>query len=94
MPASRHQVPRPVARQIGQRVGELLVEHGLSEWALQEQEGIAYNTVKSWERGDSAPTLGILLRLVEVFELCSIEELLGGPLGTRLARARSRHPSV
>lgn len=92
MTPSKHNVSRPVASQIGKRITELLAENGMTEWSLQEQEGISYNTTKSWQRGDSAPTLGVLLRLVDVFGLCSIEEILGGPLGTRLARAQTRHP--
>lgn len=94
MPASQYEVSRPVATVIGRRIDELLRERGWGAADLQRREGIAYNTVRRWIAGDAAPSLGILLHLVDVFELCSIEELLGGTSGTRACRTAAgvRHP--
>ncbi len=91
MGKARHQVSRQVAILIGTRLAALLQENDMTAYELATTEGISYNTVTSWLRGDNAPQLGQLLHLVEVFGLCSIEELIGGPLGTRVARHQHRH---
>lgn len=91
VPPSRHQVPRLVASHVADRVTELLQERGLSERDLQRSEGISTGTIHKWKTGEGAPSLGVLLHLVDVFELCSIEEILGGPLGTRIGRSQHRH---
>src|SRR5947207_11291227 len=94
VPASQYDVPRPVAEVIGQTIDDLLQARGWGPADLERHEGIAYNTVRRWISGDAAPSLGVLLHLVDVFELCSVEELLGGRSGTRACRVAAgvRHP--
>ncbi len=76
-----------VAAYLGQRITLLREERGWSPYRLEKESGVPYNTLKRLEAGTTTdPGLGLLLHLVDVFGLCSIEELLGGHLGTRVVR--------
>ena len=45
---------------------------------LERQSGVAYNTLKALENGETGPTLSVLLDLSRAFGLTSLDELLGG----------------
>lgn len=74
---------RNIASHVGDRIAALRGERKLNRRRLARQAEIAYSYLVRLEEGRHEPTLGIMLRLVRAFDLCSIEELLGGPLGTR-----------
>lgn len=61
-------------------------ERGWTLYELEKRTGISQSTARRWVRGEAAPSLGVLLRLADLFELCSFEEVLGGQLG--LTRCR------
>lgn len=86
MSSSATRLPRPVATFIGSRIADLRVRRDWTRNRLARELGISFNTLKKLEAGDTVPSLGTLLALVEAFELCSVDELLGGPLGTRMVR--------
>ena len=90
MPNSSHDLPQPIAALIGARIKELRKKRGLSLRKFNEETGIAQNTLRAWEAGDRPPSLAMALYLVDLFELCSIEELIGGTLGTTLVRTMRR----
>jgi transcriptional regulator with XRE-family HTH domain len=94
MPASHYEVPRPVAALIGQRIEELLNERGISLYRLEQATGISQGTSSRWIGGAGSPSLGTLLFLVDFFDLCSIEEILGGYLGTHRCRAAVDGPAA
>ena len=67
---------------IGARTRELRTEKGWSRQTLANKLGVRWNAIRYWEIGKNVPELQSLLLMVEVFGLRSIEEVLGGPLGT------------
>lgn len=74
------QEPALSARQrarLAARIAELRALSDMSARGLAEAAGLGQSTVNKLLGGQGNPTLGTLLRLVSVFELSSIEELLG-----------------
>ena len=51
--------------------------HNLSQEQLAEKLHIARQSISKWERGEAYPSIGMLLRLSEIFDI-SIDELLKG----------------
>jgi transcriptional regulator with XRE-family HTH domain len=75
---------------VGARIEELRKQKKLSRQQLAARLGVRYNAVSYWESGRSVPELQSLLLMVDVFDLGSIEEVLGGTLGTaRLLELRA-----
>jgi DNA-binding XRE family transcriptional regulator len=66
----------------------------MSRQQLADAVGAVYNTIRYLEDGRHDPTLGLMLALVRVFDLCSVEELLGSELGTRSLLGEPHHRPV
>lgn len=64
------------ARQIGQAITELRKSRGMTQEDLRRGVGNSKNTVSSWERGASAPTVQNLRELCRVLRVPP-ERLLG-----------------
>lgn len=56
---------------------EQRVAKGLSQEQLAENLHIARQSISKWERGEAYPSIGMLIRLSELFDM-SIDELLKG----------------
>lgn len=63
---------------------ELREREGWKRNVLATRAGIACSNLRLLEDGSHEPSPSTMLALVRVFRFCSIEELIGGPLGTRI----------
>lgn len=73
---------RIIATAVGHNIQAFRTGRGWSRELLAAKIGVRWNAVKGWEAGENPPRLEALLKIVEALKLASIEELLGGPLGT------------
>lgn len=84
-PAPDIRLSRSSATHVASRIVALRSERSWTRAKLARELGVRWNSLKRLEEGGSLPSLGMLLGLVRVFELSSIEEVLGeGRLGTRV----------
>lgn len=73
------------AMHVAARIVALRSERSWTRGKLARELGVRWGSLKKLEEGASLPSLGMLLGLVRVFELSSVEEVLGGGrLGTRV----------
>ena len=75
---------RKIADHLGQRIVQCREQRGWNRNVLARRSGLGYSHLRYLEEGRGEPTVSTVLALVRAFGLCSIEELLGGPLGTRI----------
>lgn len=61
--------------EIAQRLAELRRQRGLSQEGLAEQLGLSRQAVSKWERAESAPDMGNLIALADLYEV-TLDELL------------------
>ena len=61
--------------EIAQRLAELRRERGFSQEGLAEQLGLARQAVSKWERAESAPDMGNLIALADLYGV-TLDELL------------------
>ena len=61
--------------EIAQRLAELRRERGFSQEGLAEQLGLSRQAVSKWERAESAPDMGNLMALADLYEV-TLDELL------------------
>lgn len=61
--------------EIAQRLAELRRERGFSQEDLANQLGLSRQAVSKWERAESAPDMGNLIALADLYEV-TIDELL------------------
>lgn len=61
--------------EIAQRLAELRRERGFSQEDLATQLGLSRQAVSKWERAESAPDMGNLIALADLYEV-TIDELL------------------
>ena len=61
--------------EIAQRLAELRRERGFSQEGLAEQLGLSRQAVSKWERAESAPDMGNLIALDDLYEV-TLDELL------------------
>lgn len=61
--------------EIAQRLAELRRERGFSQEGLAEQLGLSRQAVSKWERAESAPDMGNLIALADLYEV-TLDELL------------------
>lgn len=61
--------------EITQRLAELRRERGFSQEGLAEQLGLSRQAVSKWERAESAPDMGNLIALADLYEV-TLDELL------------------
>lgn len=92
--ASSGKLSRKIAIHVGHRITELRQDKQWTRNALATRAGIAYSNLALLEAGDHEPNLSTMLALVRTFGLCSIEELIGGPLGTRILLELERTPAA
>jgi transcriptional regulator with XRE-family HTH domain len=85
-------VPRDLATVVGRHVQQLREQRKWTVYELAERAGLTWHTVDGVEKGSNkkAPRLDTLLQLAGALELCSIELLLGGTLGTSLLRDQAQ----
>ena len=65
--------------EIAQRLAELRRERGFSQEGLAEQLGLSRQAVSKWERAESAPDMGNLIALADLYEVTLDELLRVGP---------------
>ena len=63
--------------EIAQRLAELRRERGFSQEGLAEQLGLSRQAVSKWERAESAPDMGNLIALADLYEV-TLDEPRGG----------------
>ena len=79
---------RQSAKHVATRVVALRTERDWTTGRLARELGVRWSSLKKIETAASLPSLGMLIALVRVFELSSVEEVLGeGRLGTSLLLA-------
>lgn len=61
--------------EIAQRLAELRRERGFSQESLAEQLGLSRQAVSKWERAESAPDMGNLIALADLYDV-TLDELL------------------
>ena len=61
--------------EIAQRLAELRRERGFSQESLAEQLGLSRQAVSKWERAESAPDMGNLIALADLYGV-TLDELL------------------
>ena len=61
--------------EIAQRLAELRRERGFSQEGLAEQLGLSRQAVSKWERAESAPDMGNLIALADLYGV-TLDELL------------------
>ncbi len=61
----------------------LRTSRGWNRNRLADEARVSYPNLTKWERGEHVPKLDGLLRIARALDLCSVEEILGGPLGTQ-----------
>ncbi len=61
--------------EIAQRLAELRRERGFSQEGLAEQLGLSRQAVSKWERAESAPDMGNLIALADLYDV-TLDELL------------------
>jgi len=61
--------------EIAQRLAELRRERGFSQESLAEQLGLSRQAVSNWERAESAPDMGNLIALADLYGV-TLDELL------------------
>lgn len=63
-------------KKTGERIKALMIEHGMSNVALQKIFG--FNTAQSickWKRGENIPSIDNLFVLADIFD-CTIEDIV------------------
>src|SRR5882672_5380439 len=81
--ANDRDLARKIASAVGSRIRELRAQQ-TPQWTTEElarRARLSYRNLLLVEQGAHPPNLTTLLALVRAFELCSVEELLGGDLG-------------
>lgn len=61
---------------LSENIGCLRREWGMTQEQLAEAMGVSFAAVSKWERGVSAPELGTMLELADLFEV-SLDALVG-----------------
>lgn len=83
---------REVARDaVSQRLAQLLADHPRSLAQLSEETGLGESTVGRIARGATEPSLSEMLALAAVFDLGSVD-LLVGTTGTQDALSKASRP--
>ncbi len=84
--APRWPSEQELAQVLGSRVKKLREEHGLSQRDLSHQLRISRSMVAKYEGGIHTPTVSVLLRLADLFDV-TLDGLIGrGVRDPRLAR--------
>ena len=60
---------------IGKRVKEIRIEHGLSQQKFGELLSVSQDTISLWEKGKSLPTTEFLIAIAKQFDV-SIDYIL------------------
>ena len=81
-PAALTDLNNKLSDHVASRLNELLDERGWDLEELERRSGIQKQSLRLWTAGAHPPKLAALVHLTRVFELSSMEELIGGPLGT------------
>lgn len=79
------ELPDNFATQIGEHLQTLRQAHGLSQREAAQLLGVSQAALSKLESGKSIPSLATLLRLQVVFDLDTIEAVLGRLPGRALA---------
>ena len=61
--------------QIGKRIKEIRLEHGLSQESMGERLSVSQDTVSLWEKGKSVPTAEFLIAIAKTFDV-SVDYIL------------------
>jgi putative transcriptional regulator len=69
MATARRRAAAPALKRIGARVRELRNERGLSQEALAFETGVAINSIATLERGESNPSVALLLAIARVLKV-------------------------
>jgi transcriptional regulator with XRE-family HTH domain len=88
--AAGRDLPDALRHHIGSRLLELREQRLLSQRALAARLGISQPALSKLEAGRSAPSLATLLRLLTVYDMDSVESLLGPMPSRQLADAAFR----
>lgn len=67
-----------MAADLGPRIAQLRLDHGLSQEALANKLGVSRQAVSRWECGETLPDTENLIALADLFEV-SLDELVKGP---------------
>lgn len=64
---------------IGKFIKKLRLKNKMSQYVLADKIKISRQAISKWERGESAPSREILIKLSDIFKV-SINEFLGGKM--------------
>ncbi len=70
---------------LSENIGRLRREWGMTQEQLAEAMGVSFAAVSKWERGVSAPELGTMLELADLFEV-SLDAWWATPSRTTTSR--------
>lgn len=69
MATARRRAAASALKKIGARIRELRVECGLSQEALAFEADLAVNSIATLERGESNPSVAVLLSIARVLKV-------------------------
>lgn len=61
---------------LGERIRQLRIQAGESQWRMGEQLGVAQRTIAGWETGNRQPNAEMIVRIAETYGV-STDYLLG-----------------
>ncbi len=59
------------------RIYELMSNSGISKVSLSEKIGVSRNTIQNWKKEDSLPTIYVIERICEAFDI-TVEQFFAG----------------
>lgn len=77
---------KAMSMEIAQRLAAIRREKGFSQEELAGQLGLSRQAVSKWERGESAPDMGNLIALADLYGM-TLDELVRGEAPTQAAEA-------
>lgn len=84
---------KAMSMEIAERLAAMRREKGFSQEDLAGQLGLSRQAISKWERGESAPDMGNLIALAELYEV-SLDELIRGEAPERAAEESASKTSA
>lgn len=66
---------RELYREIGENIGDLLEEYGMTQFELAEAIGVSKQTISAYRQGSRQPSIENLVNIAYVLE-CDISDLI------------------
>jgi transcriptional regulator with XRE-family HTH domain len=67
-----------ISQHIGQRITDLRKEYKITQVKFAEKIGISVRTLHRWETGVRLPTIDVLKKIFDIFEITDIYEFMYG----------------